>query len=828
MNRKEQLFKSILEESTPTDFLSIISINTDQLLEECELLDYKENYSNKKSALAKIVKQIVSFYNTFGGYIVYGVSEKIQDTYYETCGFDGEINIVELKGAIDKFTGTNIGIGIRQMDIIASGDTHAITVLRIPRRNNNNPVHFITTANDEKNNLIFKKNETAIRDGDKSRTAMNGADWEILFSPRDYRQQSLLETARTERIIQHNLPDKNLICPTFIGREEIIAELWSWLADDFEYIKVLAGEGGRGKTSIAYEFCTQVCKSATNRFDLLLWMSAKEKQFDALSDDYSELPEIHFNSSKSLLKRVLEELGASDDAEGESIPALKRSAIGSLKIIPTLIVVDNLDTMEIEEQRELLEAVRQIADRSQARILLTTRSNVSMPISQCIEVPGLMPGEYREFVRQTCDTYDIVHPKSSVVAQMHRVSDGSPLFTQSILRLIRLGLSPQLALKDWRGIDGLAVRTAALEREIEQLSPEGRRVLYALALVLSASYEELKQISNYNDQVLRGTIDQLSSLFLIHARTIIESERRFEIPVSTARLIIDLKDRLVVRPEEINARVRGTLKKTNKERAEVGKAIRQSLALLNAGQFDKAIQTVQTLIRKPKFSNNADLFLMKGRALLESGSRDYARIEFKRAYDNGSRKPILFELWLKAERASGHYQGMYDVCELALRRGADVDESWIYRRAEATIGLASHSKDVDFKLRHIRRAADDLSQLIQNLVRGKREHLISDAADLHDLIWQLCTEQLNWDKGFLEMLDCIDRGDTRGIIYHRAIDSLERQFQLFRRVGEDKELDKLKIRLRSLNERLALRKVEMGISDETKAEIRISKLQSKL
>ena len=824
MNRKAALFESIQNESIPDNFTSLIGINTEDPVGECELLDYKESFSYSKWPLAKTVKQVISFHNTYGGYLVYGVKETKRDTSYETCRNDVSIDLVRLRGAIDKYTGVIIGLSIRELDVPVEDTIHRVTVLAISQRQRKYPVSFIKEMNDQKNKLIFRNSETVMRDGDRCRTAMNGDDFEILFSPRPYPPESLLRPEGKERVIEHNLPDKNLICPSFIGREEIISELWSWLADDFEYIKVLAGEGGRGKTSVAYEFAGQVVKSATSEFEMLLWLTAKESQFDASQNAYVNLPEVHFHSTETLLRRIIEELGAEDDIEGESLPALKRTVIETLKVIQAIVVVDNLDAMNIEEQRTLVEAVRQIADRSRARVLITTRSNVSMPIEQCVQISGLRDGDYREFVRQTCVSYRIPVPRSALVSQMHEVSDGSPMFTQSILRLMRLGQSPQVALKEWRGVEGLAVRSAALQREIEQLRPESRRVLYALALVRSASYQELKQVTSYDDSLLRGSVDQLSSLFLIHAPTIIESERRFEIPESTARLIVDRKDQLVTQPAEINARVTGIYRKTSQAKFEVGKAIRQSLALIKAGDFDKAVTTVEALLKKPKFSNNADLFLMKGRALLAAEKRDAARVELKRAYDNGGRKDLLFELWVSAERASRHFQGMYDVCDLSLERGEHVDDSWVYRRAEASVGLVSDARDLDLKLIHLRRAADDLGSLIPRAVGSRRGKLVSDSADLHDLIWELCSEKKNWGRGYLEILNCIDRGDKRGVLFHHAIDCVERQMAHARRVRAGADVAGIERKLSGLNERIAVRNREMGISETTKAEQRIADL----
>ena len=828
MNRKEALFQSVLNESIPDDFTLLIGINTADPLGECELLDYKQAYSNSKRALAKTVKQVVSFHNTYGGYLVYGVKETSRDTAYETMENDISIDLVQLRGAIDRYTGMNVGLSIREFDVPVKESTHRLTVLAIPQRKRKGPIYFIKAMHDENNHLIFRKSETVLRDGDRCRTAMNGDDFELLFSARPYPPESLLRPVGRRQLVEHNLPDKNLICPSFIGREEVISELWTWLADDFEYIKVLAGEGGRGKTSIAYEFAGQVVRNSTGEFEMLLWLTAKESQFEASQNTYVKLPEVHFHSTETLLKRLIEELGAEEDVEGESLPALKRAVIEALKVIPSMVVVDNLDTMDLEEQKTLVEAVRQIADKSGARVLVTTRSNVSMPLAQCVEIGGLQGKDYREFVSQTCADYKIALPRSAVISQMHEVSDGSPMFTQSILRLMRLGQSAQGALKEWNGVEGLAVRSAALQREVEQLGPEGRRVVYAMALVRSASFQELKQLTSYSDAVLRGSVDQLSSLFLIHAPTIIESERRFEIPESTARLILDLKDELVTRPAEINARVTGIYGKTSQVTTEVGKAIRQSVALVKGGDLGKAVTTVDALLKKPKFSSNADLLLMRGRVLLARGDRDAGRVALKRAYDNGCRKDLLFDLWVDAERASGDFQGMYDVCELSLKRGEHVDDSWVYRRAEASVGLVAHLRELDLKLIQLRRAADDLGSLIRRAVGSRRGKLVSDSTELHDLIWELCKGEKNWGRGYVEMIGCIDRGDKRGVVFHHAIDCVERQIAHAQRIRASVDTAGIERKLSALSERVAERSREMGISETTRAEQRILDLRDQL
>src|SRR5690606_11388102 len=44
--------------------------------------DYKRDIPEETPSLAKTVLQIVSFYNAYGGYLIYGVEEVVKDTEF--------------------------------------------------------------------------------------------------------------------------------------------------------------------------------------------------------------------------------------------------------------------------------------------------------------------------------------------------------------------------------------------------------------------------------------------------------------------------------------------------------------------------------------------------------------------------------------------------------------------------------------------------------------------------------------------------------------------------------------------------------------------------
>ena len=252
--------------------------------------------------------------------------------------------------------------------------------------------------------------------------------------------------------------------------------------------------------SIAYEFAQEVCRVKPYQLEKVIWLTAKSSQFVAEADRYVNVPETHFSCTESLLRAICSELAILDEeTEGASVPLLKKILRAALALVPTLVVVDDVDSVEPEEQKGIIETAIQMAS-SQARFLLTTRMNFYLSSHTCITVGGLERAEYREYVKSIIQKMGMAVLQPKQIEAMRVATDGSPLFTESLLRLCRAGDSLNAAIVKWKGKLGDEVRKAALKREIETLSMEGRRVLLACSLMREASVTELRQVTGYEDE----------------------------------------------------------------------------------------------------------------------------------------------------------------------------------------------------------------------------------------------------------------------------------------------------------------------------------------
>lgn len=228
---------------------------------EFELLDYKEDFDNSPYGKGKLILRVVSFFNSFGGYLIFGVRETESELRFDVVGANPVgIDVESIKALIKEYTGERIQISAMLLDAVrADGTSAKLWLLHIPQRSQATPpLHFLKDGpgNDRKK-PIFLRDSVYCRRADECVEAKGPRILELNGDRKNpYLEHSATPLAGMFRInrIHHNLPDRNFICPRFVGRDVVVNTLWRWLGDDLSYVRVLAGEGGLGKSSIAYEF----------------------------------------------------------------------------------------------------------------------------------------------------------------------------------------------------------------------------------------------------------------------------------------------------------------------------------------------------------------------------------------------------------------------------------------------------------------------------------------------------------------------------------------------------------------------------------------------
>lgn len=791
---------SELIESAALDYRVIDALKRgDRLVpKECELWDYKEQVSSDAASLGETVLEIVSFYNTYGGYLLYGVKEVKPDLEFIPIGIrqDG-LNAYQLKQLVENYTGDKIDVSYIELSSDFAGNEFSIGLLHIPKRPHwQSPAIFGKNGPEKKpGHCIFKKGLIYVRLQDRCMPAETKEDLQFLCGKRD-NPSLFTRDFVTDMLVDHNLPERNFICPKFFGRDEIIAELWRWLADDLDRTRVLAGDGGKGKTSIAYEFAEEVCRTKPYGIEKVVWLTAKTKQYKGELGRFVPVPRTDYFDTESMLKSLCSELAILDmETEDATIPLLKRQLNNALSQISCLIMLDDVDTTDPDEQRRIMETALQFPN-SRARFLLTTRMNITYSSASCITVGGLLKEDYNDFTNHKITELGISPLKARQIENMWKVTDGSPLYTESLLRFCNLGMPIEAAMKEWKGKLGSEVRKAALQREIDHLLMESKRVLLACALMGETSLTEIKKVTGYDHKRIMLCLEELRSLFLVSAKPFIKQEPRFAVSNNTALLVLENREMLATDPvalEKTIARLRtgrgDASKVTMITRRSVGAAITQAVALLKDDNHEDAIETIEAALRE--YKNNPDLLLTRGRCLLAcfNSSREgkyltMARRSFNKAHDYGQRREMLYDLWYESEMTADHPQGAIDVCTLAIQDGLSSDSKWLRRRAEAHAHLSvamQQSFNIDAAITNTHSCLTDLSKAMSRsgvLEKTELNELFFQASD--DL-WEMMSSVSEDIVGIRDLFQavkfCVGLGDSRPIALQRLVHTAERAHQ---------------------------------------------------
>ena len=139
------------------------------------------------------------------------------------------------------------------------------------------------------------------------------------------------------------LPPREMVAPSFVGRQEDLRLLDQWLGDQRSRIKMLVGDGGKGKTAIAYEFAVATLNEPPTDLEIIIWLSAKARRFVEGSAVDVESPD--FWNLDSALDWVLRAYGAVD-IDLMDLSAKEYECLEYLSKLPALVVLDDVDSLE--------------------------------------------------------------------------------------------------------------------------------------------------------------------------------------------------------------------------------------------------------------------------------------------------------------------------------------------------------------------------------------------------------------------------------------------------------------------------------------------------
>ena len=479
------------------------------------------------------------------------------------------------------------------------------------------------------------------------------------------------EDAEERRVLESSsLPSRESIAPRFVGRQVQLKELNIWLNDPNSRVWLLAGDGGKGKTAIAYELAVNTRNNPPPELETVIWLSAKSRQF--VSGQSVDIEAPNFWDLESALDWVLDAYGALE-VEGRGLDDKTEECLIYLNQLPALIILDDVDSLDGQNVDAMNFFVHR-ANATSSKILLTSRRIPFGMEPMATQVDGFELGgeDGLRFVESRINMYGL-DPKQfpgGLKRRILEVCDGSPLFVQDLLRLCIVGETANSAISLWQKDQGEPARRYALGREFEMLTDSAKKVLLCCALFSGpVSLPEIEVAAELRDTDCHSAIQELQRLFLIPRPEFIEDVPRFGLNVNTRQLVIDVHGNsdLARRILSTIKAMTGKLVSTPSDRERIGQNIRQAVSLVKLNRHQEAEETLaQAQVLHPE---SFDLFGTLGwvyKNWIPQPRITDARTQFARAAQLKSTKFDTYWHWWEMERRQGEWTSAAGAAEKGL------------------------------------------------------------------------------------------------------------------------------------------------------------------
>ncbi|MEP4462777.1 MULTISPECIES: ATP-binding protein [Alphaproteobacteria] len=640
------------------------------------LEELKPGSINYKSKLCELVKDIAAFHNTFGGFIILGVSDKER----RCVGYAGQVPFDDIISRVETDLKRRIHITLKDI----STRDGPLAIIHVPQKKpGESPKSFERDAKpSESGKLAYRAGQIYYRDWQSSQVAAGDALVSLIAEAFDV--PGIRVHSKIDELTTHNLPARSFDLRNFVGRSEYLERLWMWMLDKFVPMRIVTGIGGLGKTTLVRKFCEDILTKSPGGLQALLWYSAKSVNYNAqLATFEKKRPDDpnFFSSPFDLYRKILGDLGMTEDeiSEMETSSDFIPNLIEVLTMTPSLIIVDDLDSLADDDQAQIFRELGIVFTRtsggilSSSRGILTARQLVGAMPSETVKLQGFERPEFKRFVEELYSMFDLTFNSLSkspkLLDKFLKVSGGSPLFATSIVRLVYQGMDLDKALNQFKDKQGDEVRRFTFDRELEKLTPSQLRCLFALINLSPCSGLELSQALEVSEDQLSVDLSGLRDFHLL-SRHDIGSVRGRELYIeSYIQLLRDLVAEKIQDPKRIEKNCKSIRTNKKAKTEDVSKIIGQVLSLWRNEEYDGALEFI--LNQEAMQSSEAftgDLHCIAGRAFLrvEPCQWSEAARRFRKAYEEDCQRPELFELWIEAHEEGCDWQGVIDIARIGI------------------------------------------------------------------------------------------------------------------------------------------------------------------
>lgn len=506
------------------------------------------------------------------------------------------------------------------------------------------------------------------------------------------------------------LPPSDEVVMDFVGRHHELGILTEWVDNRSSRRWALSGEGGKGKSAIAYIFGKNISSRDDHGLDGVFWVSAKRRRFVEGTTILVDRPD--FYNKETAISAILSFFGAS---RKDTVEENEEQVFALLTDFPSLLIIDDIDTVEADGEDAIQFLVMTVPERTKSLVLVTSRRAIFGMANVTTQVAGLSSEDAEKFIKSRCELMGIsAIPILNLKDKILEITDASPLFLEDLLRLTQTGFEIEKAMGLWAARRGNEARRYAIQREYDQLENDAKQVLLALSFYGSCKSSVLCQGLDWDEGRLLDALQQLRKMFLMSRRQKNSGKEELALGQNTQLLVRDVFSGTEAyrRTERLMKAIAGRLQTSNSEDQQVNALLKRSRYLTFQHQAEEAEKIVEAAINQ--YPARSDLYANIAWIQLKSENFASARMNFKRAHDLGACNADAYWHWSSMEARNQEWNASAQAAELGTEKFPD-DAGLLFRLGYALhrAGRELNNENNPDAIKYLKSAQDKLERALE-------------------------------------------------------------------------------------------------------------------
>lgn len=444
----------------------------------------------------------------------------------------------------------------------------------------------------------------------------------------------------------------------FVGRKNDIEQIKKLLLGDLHRVISITGAGGVGKTSLASKVVDEIVLKEKNKFDYIIWLSAKDKKLSYLGiedvaptvKDYEELLDI-----------ILEVTGFCDD---QLTIKEKENNVNSILDMCNnmLIIIDNLETITDEKIKNFI-----LDCHPHVKILITSRKGLGQ-VNRVYELKELQEQEAVYLFRLICRDKNLISlsklSDKTIKKYVNKVSC-YPLAIKWLIGHASKGKSLDDIIESINE-DSSDITKFCFEQIYRELSTNAQKILCALSCFDDPpSSGILNFVVNINQENFEDGINELILVSLVVPEQY-ENEQnslcvRYVLLPLTRGFVNNQLDKDSLFRRTIQDRLT-KVRLTNEEADKAKKQYRFSLSNMGAVTEEERV---------------AAMLLQSARQKYQDGLYEQASADYKQAQKIAPEFPTVYRNWSVMESKERHYIEAEKLMKKAAELNPKDPQTWL-------------------------------------------------------------------------------------------------------------------------------------------------------